>query len=406
MPANITVSQTQLESLRHIARTRRLRFVEGVAFRVEDEDVWHVFTERPAYRPSGIPGPAFFVISETGSLPVGTTERLLQMGAREDSPVITLSLDPGCPVEAFSDPSLKEPATLHILSPVDGASRTKGLLESSLLEMRQVFIVGLGSFGSTAAVELAKAGVGKFVLADFDRLEPGNIMRHQCSVADVGRMKTFAVRDAILAKNPHAQVRTFEYDVNQQLEWLRNTTRDSDVILCLTDEGRSRFNCNAAAVSAARPALFGRAITRAAGGDVFRYRPGSPCLACLFNQGAAEGEDEIASKRQAAANRPDYAPEGYDEAKIQPGLAADIAPIVQMIVKLALVELAPRGVAQWDRLREDFEAPFYVWANRRDDIYENLLPMGFRFDRSSIMRWYGVRVPRDPACLACGLQGR
>lgn len=404
MPTYITVLESQLEELRRRAHTRRLRVVEGVAFVVKGEGVYHAFSEEPPYQPAGHPLPAFFVVKEGPHMPRDAAELLQDMGAAEDTPVIVLD-EPGLEKpSAYMGPVFENECVLHVVSPKkDAAKRTSGLLESSILAERRAFIVGLGSFGSTVAVELAKAGVGRFALVDHDRLEPGNIMRHQCGIADIGRYKTLAVRDAILARNPDAVIETYEADANSDLVMLRENTKASDVLICLTDEGRSRFNCNATAVTAGRPALFARAITRAAGGDVFRYRPGGPCLACLFNQGLAPGDDEVSNARQAAAETPDYAPEGYDASLVQPGLAADIAPIVQMVVKLALVEMAPRGNAHWDRLREDLAAPFYIWANSRDELYRDWQPMGYFYNRNSILRWYGVRVDRDKGCMTCGL---
>jgi molybdopterin/thiamine biosynthesis adenylyltransferase len=404
MQTYVTVLKTQLDSLRERARQRRLHVVEGVAFAVPDEGVYHAFSEKPPYQPLGNPVPAFFVMKEGSRMPSDIHASLDRMGADIDTPVIVLDERGVEAPVAFMGPYLAEPCVLHVVSPErDAAKRTAGLLENGVLSERRVTIAGLGSFGSAAAVELAKAGVGRFVLIDFDRLEPGNIMRHQCGLTDLGRYKTLAVRDAILARNPSAVVETFESDVNENLRLLRGNAEASDVILCMTDQARSRFNCNEAAVAAKRPAIFARAITRAAGGDVFRYRPGGPCLACLFNQGLAAGEDEVSSVRQAADETPDYAPEGYDKNLVQPGLAADIAPIVQMAVKLALVEIAPRGVEHWDRLREDLAAPFYIWANSRDEIYRDWQPMQYFFNRNSILRWYGVRVERDAGCLTCGM---
>jgi len=404
MPAYVTVLQTQLDELRTMARARRLRVVEGVAFGLADEGVFHAFASRPVYQPQGSPLPCFFVIKEGRRLPQDLQATLARMGALAESPVVVVSANGSDAPEAFCGPDMSERAVLHLISPVDdAASRSRGIMESDLLAKRRVTIVGMGSFGSSAAVELAKAGVGNFVLADMDRLEPGNIMRHHCGVADVGRFKTLAVRDAILAKNPGAEIETHECDVNTQLDMLRENARQSDLMICLTDQGRSRFNCNAVAVASGKPALFARAITRAVGGDVFRYRPGGPCLACLFSQGMAMGDDEVSSPRQAAGLTPDYAPPGTDRELVQPGLACDIAPLVQMLVKLALVELAPKGIGQWERQREDLAAPFYIWANRRELIYRDWKPMEFIFNRNSIMRWYGVRVPKDGACLTCGL---
>ena len=399
----VTVLASQIDRLRESARQKRLRVVEGVAF-LADGESYHLFSERPPYPPVGTPLPGFFVVAENGRLPENLASSLASMGARGDAPVLVLDSAKRDEIRAFlhADPATNLPVA--VLSPeADLASRGGAILEGSSLSEKRVMLVGLGSFGSVAAVELAKAGVGRFILVDRERLEPGNISRHACGISDVGRFKTLAVRDAIFSRNPDAEVDTLEGDVNVEMEYLREAGRHSDVILCLTDSARSRFNVNAAAVSAARPTLFGRAVTRAAGGDVFRYRPGGPCLSCLFSAGAVQGEEEVSSPRQTSGAEFDYAPPGYAAGLVQPGLSNDISPIVQMVVKLALLELSPRSAPSWRKLDEDLEAPFYVWANRREGIYADYPAMQFSYNKSAVLRWYGVRVPRDGACLTCGL---
>ena len=78
--------------------------------------------------------------------------------------------------------------------------RNKGLIELDILADKRVLIIGLGSGGSPIAVEFAKAGVGQFALADFDRVELHNLSRHICTKNDLGRLKTDAVADAIKGK--------------------------------------------------------------------------------------------------------------------------------------------------------------------------------------------------------------
>lgn len=68
-------------------------------------------------------------------------------------------------------------------------SRNTGILESEIMRSKCVFILECGSVGSLIALELARAGVGKFVLVDNDVLEYHNICRHQCSISDVGEYK-------------------------------------------------------------------------------------------------------------------------------------------------------------------------------------------------------------------------
>src|SRR5947208_205763 len=54
-------------------------------------------------------------------------------------------------------------------------------------------VVGLGSGGSTVALELAKSGIGHLILCDPDRLEEHNLVRHECDERYLGESKPRAV---------------------------------------------------------------------------------------------------------------------------------------------------------------------------------------------------------------------
>lgn len=101
-----------------------------------------------------------------------------------------------------------------------------GIIEPRLLADRKVAVVGLGSGGSHVAMELAKSGVGKFVLVDYDRIELQNVIRHVCGLRDLGRLKTNAMRDRILEKNPFAEIEICNIDVNN-LERAKGATSSS-----------------------------------------------------------------------------------------------------------------------------------------------------------------------------------
>jgi hypothetical protein len=135
-----------------------------------------------------------------------------------DSPVLFLfaSQDGETPVQAvfFNSGSIDpEPCELDVvrLEP-DVFSRLKGIFGTNVLASKVVCVIGVGSGGSTGALELAKSGVGNFILVDFDRLRAHNVSRHVCGLADVGRYKTRAVRDIILQHNPSASVQCHEAD--------------------------------------------------------------------------------------------------------------------------------------------------------------------------------------------------
>lgn len=89
---------------------------------------------------------------------------------------------------------------------IDIFSRNTGILESDIMLRKGVVIIGCGSVGSLVALELARAGVGRFFLIDMDILSYHNICRHQCGILDVGKYKTTALRERILQINPSAEI--------------------------------------------------------------------------------------------------------------------------------------------------------------------------------------------------------
>ena len=280
-------------------------------------------------------------------------------------------------------------------------SRSKGILETSLLENRKVAVVGLGSGGSYIALELAKAGVGRFVLVDFDRVELHNIIRHVCGMSDLGRLKTNAIRDRILEKNPFAEIECHSTSINN-LDEGRAMLTGCDLIIAATDNIRSRLNINSLTLELEIPTLYGKCAVRAAGGEVLRVRPKKgPCFSCVYKEAMVEASrEEVTSFRQAREAAPSYVPDDEVEATIQVGLSSDITPIANMIVKLGLVELCCGKDSALATLEEDFTAPYYMWANRREDRFKGYKPF-HRFDQPGILRWYPAELERDSDCKAC-----
>lgn len=68
-----------------------------------------------------------------------------------------------------------------------------------------VAICGLGGLGSNIAVALARAGVGKLILIDFDRVDISNLHRQQYKAAQVGRYKTEALCENLSEIAPYVQ---------------------------------------------------------------------------------------------------------------------------------------------------------------------------------------------------------
>ena len=66
-------------------------------------------------------------------------------------------------------------------------------------------IIGCGSVGSTVAALLARLGVTKFVLYDFDRVEAHNLANQMFVHADIKSEKVDAVKRIIVEINPDAE---------------------------------------------------------------------------------------------------------------------------------------------------------------------------------------------------------
>jgi len=69
-----------------------------------------------------------------------------------------------------------------------------------------VGIAGLGGLGSAIAIALARLGVGRLILADFDIVEPSNLNRQQYFLDQLGLPKTQATAANISRINPYVNV--------------------------------------------------------------------------------------------------------------------------------------------------------------------------------------------------------
>ena len=292
----------------------------------------------------------------------------------------------------------------YIPSKDDLYSRNKGILEINILENKRVMIVGLGSFGSQIAVELAKAGVGEFSLFDFDRVELHNLARHTATIKDLGRLKTDVIEESIKGKNPFAVVEKNPININDHLDLLESEVAKADIVICATDNNESRFNLSSALINQNKIGIFGRAVTRAEGGDVFRYHPGGPCYCCLIgNHWFGKVQEEITNVVSARQNGQiaDYMSDRDADAIVQVGLSADIEPICNMMIKLALVELSRGSVSGISCLEDELVYDYYMWANRRERRHKNWAAMPGAGAQPTIMRWYGAHINKNESCSLC-----
>ena len=85
------------------------------------------------------------------------------------------------------------------------ARHTPGVHEK--VKQARVAVAGLGGLGSNIAISLARMGVGRLHLIDFDVVEPSNLNRQQYRICHLGMRKAEALKQELAEINPFVDVR-------------------------------------------------------------------------------------------------------------------------------------------------------------------------------------------------------
>ena len=212
---------------------------------------------------------------------------------------------------------------------IDIFSRNTGILESDIMLKKGVLLIGCGSVGSLVAMELARAGVGRFFLIDMDMMGYHNICRHQCGVQDVGKFKTTAVKERILQINPYAEVHTANKMIQEvSLDELGEfCNEDSIIVGCADNREGDLYADKMLAKPYKMPFVSIGCWERAFAGEIFYCLPeGMPAYSDFV---AALGE----SSGRSIANTHIYM---GDVGSFEPGISVDINFVTTIAVKMIL----------------------------------------------------------------------
>ena len=212
---------------------------------------------------------------------------------------------------------------------MDIFSRNTGILESDIMLNKGAVIIGCGSVGSLVALELARAGVGRFFLIDMDILKYHNICRHQCGVQDVGKFKTTAIKERILQINPTAEVVTSNHMIQEIPLMDFDTFCDPDTIVvgCADNREGDLYADSILCKNYKMPFVSIGCWERAFAGEIFYCLPeGMPSYQDFVT---ALGEDS----GRAQANTHLYMGE---IGSFEPGISVDINFVSTIAVKIIL----------------------------------------------------------------------
>jgi len=86
----------------------------------------------------------------------------------------------------------------------------------SVLRASVVGIAGAGGLGSNVAISLARAGVGKLIIADFDKIAASNLNRQQYFMHQIGKLKIKALLENLKNINPFSEYEVHNVRINKK----------------------------------------------------------------------------------------------------------------------------------------------------------------------------------------------
>lgn len=212
-------------------------------------------------------------------------------------------------------------------------SRNTGILETDWMMDKCAFMLGCGSVGSLVALELARAGVGTFVLIDNDIVEYHNLCRHQCGIHEVGSFKVDAMKKRILDINPHATVVTCTNIVEEVPKEIYDKYAGKNTIFVgCADNREADVYGNRISMMYGSAYLSAGFWERAFAGEIFYHLPeeSMPCYKCALGSG------ENLSERTTQSRRIYTTEENLENVNFEPGIAVDIDFVTIIATKLAI----------------------------------------------------------------------
>jgi molybdopterin/thiamine biosynthesis adenylyltransferase len=145
-----------------------------------------------------------------------------------------------------------------------------------------ILILGVGGLGSICAELLSRAGIGKLILVDHDRVELSNLQRQGLFTEnDIHRFKVDAAKDKIKQINNDVKCMTLNIFLNSKtIELFEKEAYAFDIAIDCTDNLYTRFLMNDYCKKYNIPLIFG--TTASTKGMVMAITKETACFNCIF----------------------------------------------------------------------------------------------------------------------------
>lgn len=186
-----------------------------------------------------------------------------------------------------------------------------GVEKQSELARLRFGIVGLGSVGALVAEALARMGIERITLVDFDHVKEHNLDRLvYATLADIGRSKVEVASEALCKHATAEKIEIKAFPVSVTTDEGLKAALDCDVLFSCVDRPWPRHVLNMVANAHLIPVVDGGILVRLTNTGKMRgadwrahiSMPGRPCLECLGQYDPAD----VSLEREGFLDDPSY----------------------------------------------------------------------------------------------------
>jgi len=173
-------------------------------------------------------------------------------------------------------------------------SRIQDSVDMGIIKNSHIIVVGAG--GSYSLItSLARCGVGKLTVLDFDTVEETNIVRQGYKISDIGNFKVDALAIEVQSINPEVQYTGVTKNfLDMDKEELNTIFKEADLLLFLTDSFQAQAFGNIIALRYSKPALWSGWYAQSRTAELFFQVPDytTACFRCAASSRYKANEEE------------------------------------------------------------------------------------------------------------------
>jgi molybdopterin/thiamine biosynthesis adenylyltransferase len=160
----------------------------------------------------------------------------------------------------------------------DRQERLNGWNQKKIAGAR-IGIIGAGGLGGLYVKNLARLGIGEMIICDSDFIEPSNLSRQLFYNDQIGMNKALALQKNLLRECTFStRIKAVPLDFQD----IRNDYRKADILVCLVDNDKTRYDVSDFGLKTDKPVLFSAVSEDMRLGYVFVQEKDGPCFNCIY----------------------------------------------------------------------------------------------------------------------------